>query len=94
MLNIDLAYAVPDGDNVRDGGNTNVLVTLERDPEGRTEVGPTDALTYPKVKGGEWWLVVGGTKTNQLLTINRVTFQRKSKVSLDFDAASEARTET
>ncbi|XP_027106928.1 DExH-box ATP-dependent RNA helicase DExH12-like [Coffea arabica] len=88
--NIDLAYDVPESDNVRAGENISVHVTLERDLEGRIEVGPVDAPRYPKVKEEGWWLVVGDTKTNQLLAIKRVTLQRKSKVRLDFDASAEA----
>lgn len=88
--NIDLAYDVPDSDSARAGENISVHVTLERDLEGRTEVGPVDSPRYPKVKEEGWWLVVGDIKTNQLLAIKRVTLQRKSKVRLDFDAPAEA----
>ncbi|KAL3514908.1 hypothetical protein ACH5RR_027625 [Cinchona calisaya] len=87
--NIDLAYDVPESENVRAGENISVHVTLERDLEGRTEVGPVDSPRYPKVKEEGWWLVVGDIKTNQLLAIKRVTLQRKSKVRLDFDAPAE-----
>ncbi|XP_027169983.1 DExH-box ATP-dependent RNA helicase DExH12-like isoform X2 [Coffea eugenioides] len=88
--NIDLAYDVPDRDNVRAGENIKVHVTLERDLEGRTEIGPVDAPRYPQVKEEGWWLVVGDPKTDQLLAIKTVTFQRKSTVRLDFDAPAEA----
>lgn len=87
--NIDLAYDIADGDNVRVGEDISVYVTLERDLEGRTEVGPVDAPRYPKAKEEGWWLVVGDTRTNQLLAIKRVTLQRRSKVKLDFAAPSE-----
>ncbi|CDP11347.1 unnamed protein product [Coffea canephora] len=88
--NIDLAYDVPDRDNVRAGENIKVHVTLERDLEGRSEIGPVDAPRYPQVKEEGWWLVVGDPKTDQLLAIKTVTFQRKSTVRLDFDAPAEA----
>ncbi|KVH95384.1 AAA+ ATPase domain-containing protein, partial [Cynara cardunculus var. scolymus] len=81
--NIDLSYDVLDSDNIRAGDDFTLLVTLERDLEGRTEVGPVDAPRYPKAKEEGWWLVVGDTKTNQLLAIKRVSLQRKSKVKLD-----------
>ncbi|KAJ9550083.1 hypothetical protein OSB04_022626 [Centaurea solstitialis] len=81
--NIDLSYDVMDSDNVRAGDDFTLLVTLERDLEGRTEVGPVDAPRYPKAKEEGWWLVVGDTKTNQLLAIKRVSLQRKAKVKLD-----------
>lgn len=88
--NIDLTYEVVNSDNVTGGEKVYIQVNLERDLEGRTEVGPVDAPRYPKSKEEGWWLVVGDTKTNQLLAIKRVTFQRKSKVKLDFDAPAEA----
>ncbi|KAK6148524.1 hypothetical protein DH2020_019436 [Rehmannia glutinosa] len=87
--NIDLTYDVLDSDNVRAGEGVSVHVSLERDLEGRTEVGPVDAPRYPKSKEEGWWLVVGDTKTNQLLAIKRVTLQRKSRVKLDFTAPTE-----
>ncbi|KAJ4827132.1 DExH-box ATP-dependent RNA helicase DExH12 [Turnera subulata] len=88
--NIDMSYEVVDGDNVRTGEDVTLLVTLERDMEGRTEVGPVDAARYPKAKEEGWWLVVGDTKSNQLLAIKRVSLQRKSKVKLEFAAPGEA----
>uniref|UniRef100_A0A2P2L2Z5 RNA helicase n=1 Tax=Rhizophora mucronata TaxID=61149 RepID=A0A2P2L2Z5_RHIMU len=88
--NIDLSYEVMDGENVRAGEDITLQVTLERDLEGRTDVGPVDAPRYPKAKEEGWWLVVGDTKTNQLLAIKRVSLQRKSKVKLDFAAPAEA----
>ncbi|KAL7257965.1 hypothetical protein ACSBR1_004148 [Camellia fascicularis] len=88
--NIDLTYDVVDGDNVRAGDDVSLQVTLERDLEGRTEVGPVDAPRYPKTKEEGWWLVVGDTKSNQLLAIKRVSLQRKAKVKLDFASPGEA----
>lgn len=88
--NIDLTYEVVDGDDITAGEDISVHVSLERDLEGRMEVGPVDAPRYPKTKEEGWWLVVGDTKTNQLLAIKRVTLQRKSRVKLDFTAPGEA----
>ncbi|GKC50504.1 DExH-box ATP-dependent RNA helicase DExH12-like protein [Tanacetum coccineum] len=56
--NIDLTYDVLDSDNIRAGDNIALMVTIERDLEGRTEVGPVDAPRYPKTKEEGWWLVV------------------------------------
>ncbi|XP_028784629.1 DExH-box ATP-dependent RNA helicase DExH12 [Neltuma alba] len=88
--NIDMSYEVLESDSVRAGEDVTVLVTLERDLEGRTEVGPVDAPRYPKAKEEGWWLVVGDTKNNLLLAIKRVSLQRKLKAKLDFAAPSEA----
>ncbi|KAK4338822.1 hypothetical protein RND71_040284 [Anisodus tanguticus] len=60
--NIDLTYEVLDGGNVRAGDDVSLQVTLERDLEGRTEVGPVFAPRYPKAKEEGWWLVVGDTR--------------------------------
>ncbi|KAL8506512.1 hypothetical protein ACS0TY_017413 [Phlomoides rotata] len=87
--NIDLTYEVLDSEIVRAGEDISLQVSLERDLQGRTEVGAVDAPRYPKSKEEGWWLVVGDTKTNQLLAIKRVTLQRKSRVKLDFTAPTE-----
>ncbi|KAF7817694.1 DExH-box ATP-dependent RNA helicase DExH12 [Senna tora] len=88
--NIDLSYEVLESDFVRAGEDITVLVTLERDLEGKTEVGPVDAPRYPKAKEEGWWLVVGDTKNNLLLAIKRVSLQRKLKAKLEFAAPAEA----
>ena len=87
--NIDLAYDLVGGDTVTSGEDVSLQVTLERDLEGRTEVGAVDAPRFPKVKEEGWWLVVGDTKSNQLLAIKRVTLQRKARAKLDFTAPAE-----
>lgn len=33
-----------------------------------------------------WWLVIGDTKTNTLISIKRISLQKKAKVKLDFEA--------
>ncbi|KAK7334959.1 hypothetical protein VNO80_26728 [Phaseolus coccineus] len=87
--NIDLSYEVLDSDSVRAGEDVTVLVTLERDLEGKTEIGPVDAPRYPKAKEEGWWLVVGDTKTNLLLAIKRVSLHRKLKAKLEFAAPAD-----
>ncbi|RWR94340.1 DExH-box ATP-dependent RNA helicase DExH12-like protein [Cinnamomum micranthum f. kanehirae] len=74
--NIDMSFVVLD-------------ITLERDLEGQTEIGPIDATRYPIEKEELWWLVVGDNKIDQLLAINRVALQRRSKVQLNFTAPVE-----
>ncbi|MQM18598.1 hypothetical protein Taro_051593 [Colocasia esculenta] len=87
--NIDMTYEVLDSDDITAGENVTLQVTLERDLEGRSEVGPVDAPRYPKAKEEGWWLVVGDPASNQLLAIKRVSLHRKSKIKLDFSSPSE-----
>lgn len=89
--NIDMSYEVLDSDSVRAGEEATVLVTLERDLEGRTEVGPVDAPRYPKAKEEGWWLAIGDPKNNLLLAIKRVSLQRKLKAKLDFTPSEAGR---
>ncbi|KAL7083867.1 hypothetical protein ACP275_14G188400 [Erythranthe tilingii] len=89
LPDIDLTYEVENGDNVRAGEDIRLHVILERDLQGRAEVGPVNAPRYPKSKEEGWWVVVGDTKTNQLLAIKRVALQRKSRVKLEFAAPAE-----
>ncbi|XP_021900582.1 LOW QUALITY PROTEIN: DExH-box ATP-dependent RNA helicase DExH12 [Carica papaya] len=88
--NIDLSYEVLESENVGTGEDVTLQVTLERDLEGRTEVGPVDAPRYPKAKEEGWWLVVGDPKSNQLLAIKRVSLQRRARVKLEFATPAEA----
>lgn len=87
--NIDMTYEVLREDDVAAGGVVTLQVTLERDLEGRAEVGPVYAPRFPKAKEEGWWLVVGDASSNQLLAIKRLALQRRSKVELNFDAPSE-----
>ncbi|CAJ2656231.1 unnamed protein product [Trifolium pratense] len=88
--NIDLSYEVLHNDTIRTGEDVTICVTLERDIDGKTEVGPVDAPRYPKAKEEGWWIVVGDTKTNLLLAIKRVSLQRKLKAKLQFVAPADA----
>ncbi|KAI3888520.1 hypothetical protein MKX03_008711 [Papaver bracteatum] len=90
LPNIDMTYEMLESDRVISGKDVSVAVTLERDLGETSEVGPVDAHRYPKCKEEGWWLVLGDSKTNQLLAIKRVSFQRKTKVKLEFSAPSEA----
>ncbi|KAJ7515551.1 hypothetical protein O6H91_22G017500 [Diphasiastrum complanatum] len=87
--NIDLNFDILDKEDISVTESVTLQVTLEREFEGKQELGPVDAPRFPKPKEEGWWLVVGDPKSNQLLAIKRVSLQRKAKVKLDFTAPSE-----
>jgi len=63
-----------------------VTVQLEREMEEDEELGPVVAPFFPRERIEGWWLVVGDPKTNQLVSIKRVSFTRRTKAKLDFTA--------
>ena len=82
--NVALEYEVVDADEVAAGEQVQMLVKLERENE--VELTPVHAPHYPKTKEEAWWLLVGDPATNALLSIKRVTLQRKATVKLEFNA--------
>jgi len=85
--NVSLEYEVVDADEVSAGEQVQMVVKLERENE--VELGPVHAPHYPKEKEEAWWLLVGDPKTNALLSIKRVTLQRKAQIKLDFNAPEQ-----
>lgn len=85
--NIDMSYEVLDSENIRAGEDFTLMVTLKRELDGTSEVGPVHAPRYPKAKEEGWWLVVGDSKSNQLLGVKKVSLKREFKVKLDTIAA-------
>ena len=85
--NVALEYEVVDADEVAAGEQVQIVVKLERENE--VELGPVHAPHYPKEKEEAWWLLVGDPKTNALLSIKRVTLQRKANIKLEFNAPEE-----
>ena len=60
---------------------------MEREDE---VTGPVIAPLFPQKREENWWVVIGDTKTNTLLSIKRLTLNQKAKIKLDFTAPSEA----
>uniref|UniRef100_A0A803VWY3 U5 small nuclear ribonucleoprotein 200 kDa helicase n=1 Tax=Ficedula albicollis TaxID=59894 RepID=A0A803VWY3_FICAL len=81
--NIELSYEVGDRDSIRSGGPVVVLVQLEREEE---VTGPVIAPLFPQKREEGWWVVIGDSKSNSLISIKRLTLQQKAKVKLDFVA--------
>ncbi|NXH46527.1 U520 helicase, partial [Dicaeum eximium] len=77
--NIELSYEVGDRDSIRSGGPVVVLVQLEREEE---VTGPVIAPLFPQKREEGWWVVIGDSKSNSLISIKRLTLQQKAKVTL------------
>ncbi|KAH3788153.1 U5 small nuclear ribonucleoprotein 200 kDa helicase-like [Dreissena polymorpha] len=86
--NIEMTYDVADKDSISSGSTVNVNVQLEREDE---VAGPVIAPLFPQKREEGWWVVIGDTKNNSLLSIKRLTLQQKAKVKLDYVAPSPGR---
>ncbi|XP_072177738.1 U5 small nuclear ribonucleoprotein 200 kDa helicase-like [Diadema setosum] len=83
--NIELTYEIQEKEDLESGSPVVVMVTLEREDE---VTGPVIAPLFPQKREEGWWVVIGDTKTNSLISIKRLTLQHKAKVKLDFVAPS------
>lgn len=83
--NIELSFEIQDKDEISAGAPVNVVVDLDREDE---QPGPVIAPFFPGKREEGWWLVIGDTKNNGLISIKRLTLQQKAKVKLDFVAPS------
>jgi len=81
--NIELAYEVLEKESLESGKPVNVEVKLEREDE---VTGPVIAPFFPTKREEGWWVIIGDSKTNSLLSIKRLTLQQKAKFKLDFVA--------
>lgn len=77
---IDVKYEIADKDELTTGDAVTVMVTLERELEG--ELGPVEAVRFPKQKEESWWLVVGDPKNNKLIAIKRVSLAHRSRCTV------------
>jgi len=92
--NVELNLNIQEADSIKTGKSVNVLVQLDREVDEDEEVDPSkqsivQAPLYPKEKAEGWWLVIGDTATNSLLSIKRVNLKQNAKVRLDFTAPEE-----
>ncbi|KAF7094703.1 hypothetical protein CFC21_096990 [Triticum aestivum] len=88
---IEMAYEVLEGDDIRASGNVTLQVTLERDMTNLpSEVGPVNAPRYPKPRQEGWWLVIGDSSSDQLLAIKWVAVLQRARLKLEFIAPAEA----
>uniref|UniRef100_K3WCS9 Helicase ATP-binding domain-containing protein n=1 Tax=Globisporangium ultimum (strain ATCC 200006 / CBS 805.95 / DAOM BR144) TaxID=431595 RepID=K3WCS9_GLOUD len=88
------------GKNIPSGSAVSVKVQLEReggddeDDEEKdnadSELGLVNACHYPVKKAENWWIVLGDSKKNTLLSIKRVPFaSSKANVALEFAAPDQ-----
>jgi len=82
---INLDYDVLDADSLESNGPVNVEVVLEREDE----PGPVIAPLFPHRREEGWWVIIGDPQDNSLISIKRLTLQKKAKVKLDFVAPAE-----
>jgi pre-mRNA-splicing helicase BRR2 len=90
--NIEINFEVKDPDDVTAGNLVAIAVSIEREADETEEydlLGQVSAPFYPKAKQEGWWIVVGDTKTNTLLSIKRVALQLTQKVLMEFIAPEE-----
>ena len=81
--NIELAYEVLDKEDLASGQTINIEVKLEREDE---VTGPVIAPFFPTKREEGWWVIIGDSKSNSLLSIKRLTLQQKAKFKLDYVA--------
>jgi len=81
--NVELNFEVEDKDNVKTGNLVNVACNLEREDE---VAGPVIAPFFPQKKEEGWWVVIGQSQTNALVSIKRLNLQQKASLKLDFVA--------
>jgi pre-mRNA-splicing helicase BRR2 len=94
--NIDVAFDVQDSDDITAGDPVSLKISLERevdedevDEEEIANMGMVSSTSFPGRKKEGWWVVVGDTSTNSLLSLKRVNLKQKLAVQLEFLAPEE-----
>ena len=85
--NIELSYNIENKDSIEAGSLINLSISLEREDE---VTGPVIAPFFPQKRDENWWVVIGDTKSNTLLSIKRLTLNQKAKLKLDFTAPNQS----
>merc|ERR1711913_98058 len=79
----NLATRLPNKEDLASGQTINIEVKLEREDE---VTGPVIAPFFPTKREEGWWVIIGDSKSNSLLSIKRLTLQQKAKFKLDYVA--------
>jgi pre-mRNA-splicing helicase BRR2 len=100
---VEMTYALKDA-TVSAGTNVELAVTLERvgdEDDGQNKSSPTEdddtkvigkvvAPFFPVPKFEMYWLVVGDSEANSLMSIKKVPLKDKATLVLEFDAPKQA----
>jgi pre-mRNA-splicing helicase BRR2 len=93
--NVDVSFKVVDADDVVAGYPVQIVVELEREvdddisEEEIANLGKVSAPLFPAEKKEAWWVVIGDTSTNTLMSLKRTNLRQIQKVSLEFLAPEE-----
>jgi pre-mRNA-splicing helicase BRR2 len=93
--NIDITFNVMEAEDVTAGYPVQIVVNLEREiDDDLTEdelanLGKVSATLYPSEKKEAWWIVVGDTTTNTLMSLKRTNLRQVQKITLEFLAPEE-----
>lgn len=93
--NVDVSFNIVDAEDVVAGYPVKVVVELEREvdddltEEDVANLGKVSAPLFPSEKKEAWWVVIGDTTTNTLMSLKRTNLRQLQKVSLEFLAPEE-----
>lgn len=95
--NVEISFEVQNPDDVTAGDAVQVVVELEREvdedeltEDAMADFGKVSAPLFPGEKKEAWWIVVGDTSTNSLMSLKRTNLRHKQKVTLEFLAPEVA----
>eukprot|EP01059_Diplonema_ambulator_P004905 TRINITY_DN14625_c0_g1_i3.p1 TRINITY_DN14625_c0_g1~~TRINITY_DN14625_c0_g1_i3.p1 ORF type:complete len:1254 (+),score=521.60 TRINITY_DN14625_c0_g1_i3:182-3943(+) len=89
--NIEMSHEVEDADDLHQGEQVVVHVTLVRELNDEDPVPKVVHPLYPQEKKEAWWVVVGDKAANYVHVVRRVTVERKNKVSVEFVAPRQGK---
>jgi len=92
--NIELSYQSSfEGAEVESGDTISVIVVLQREISDEDVdpnlIGKVVSPRFPEEKIEGWWVVIGDTNTNSLLSIKRLNIGVQNKIKLEFNAPED-----
>ena len=93
--NIEVSFKVVEPEDVTAGYPVQIVVELEREIDDDLSenelslLGKVSAPLFPGEKKEAWWIVVGDTVTNTLMSLKRTNLRHVQKVTLEFLAPEE-----